>query len=237
MKKRERKSRKYYAEKFNKLYIPQDDELVMQCHEPYPPFWFISNKGRLFSVAHNALKIVDQYPEINSGTLRWHYKYIDTNGKAQHIRTHQLVAEHFKEDDFADYTEYEGMPREVHHINKTANYAPDQAESCNKADNLQILPAKLHRQLTAYSNRTREQEAEKLQKQIEKDQPVQVHLPSGGLDVMLGALVNNQDIINHSVMMLRNEQTGEAFALTGQEAVELLLRPYLERKKDLSNND
>lgn len=234
--KKKRKTREYYQTKFDSLYIPQDDELVTQCHDPYPGYWFVSNKGRLFSVAHNALKIVRQYPEISSGTLRWNYKYIDANGKAQHIRTHQLIAEHFKDDAFRNYTEYEGMPREVHHINKTTNYAPDQAESCNRADNLQILPSTLHKQLTAYSNRTRDQEKLKLQKQVEKDQPVQVHLPSGGLDVMLEALIDNQDIINHSVMMLRNEQTGEAFVLTGKEAVELLLRPYLEHKK-LSNND
>lgn len=222
-----RKTREFYQEKFNQLYIPQDDELVTQCHDPYPPFWFISNKGRVYSVAHNGLQIVKAYPtnEGQNKKLIWQYKYIDRNGKTRHAKQHQLVAEHFKEDEFANDPRYDDIPREVHHIRKTANFSPDEAESCNNADNLQILPRNVHKQATAYGNRSLTQDKERLEKLIKRDNPVHIHLPKGGLDLVLYYLVAN----NLMGPLIIKDDSGNTLVYTPTAAM-VLAQDYLARK-------
>lgn len=232
---KERKSKEFYQEKFNSLYIPQDDELVTQCHDPYPPFWFISNNGRLYSVAHNGLQIVKAYPtnEGQDKKLIWQYKFIDQSGKAKHAKLHQLVAEHFKEDEFANDSRYDGIPREVHHISKTANFSPDEAESCNNADNLQILPRNVHKQATAYGNRTTEQDKERLEKLIKRDNPVHIHLQKGGLDLILYYLVAN----NLMGELYIKDDSGNTIVYMPTAAM-VLAQDYLARKyPDLFNAD
>lgn len=235
MSKYERKSREYYQEKFDSLYIPQDDELIIQCHDPYPPFWFISNKGGVYSVAYNRLQRVKAYPtsEGQDKKLVWHYKYIDQNGKAKHAKLHQLVAVHFKEDEFDDDPRYDGIPREVHHINKTANFSPDETENCNNADNLQILPRNVHKQATTYGNRTTEQDKERLKKLEKRDNPVHIHLQKGGLDVVLYYLVANNLIAELYI----KDNDGNVIVHT-PTATMALVQDYLARKyPDLFNVD
>ena len=56
-------TREEYAEKFDKLfsklnYIPQAGEKIVQCKEGYPSYWFISNKGYVFSVYKNNIEVI-----------------------------------------------------------------------------------------------------------------------------------------------------------------------------------
>lgn len=232
---KKRKTKEFYQEKFDSLYIPQDDELVTQCHDPYPPFWFVNNKGRLYSVAHNGLQIVKAYPtnEGQNKKLIWQYKYIDSNGKTRHAKQHQLVAEHFKEDEFSNDPRYDGIPREVHHINKTAHFAPDESEICNNADNLQILPRNVHKQATAYGNRTVEQDKERLDKLIKRDNPVHIHLQKGGLDLVLYYLVVN----NLMGELYIKDDSGNTIVYTPTAAI-VMVQDYLARKyPDLFKTD
>ena len=232
---KKRKTKEFYQEKFDSLYIPQDDELVTQCHDPYPPFWFVSNKGRVYSVAHNGLQIVKAYPtsEGHNKKLIWQYKYIDSNGKTRHAKQHQLVAEHFKRDEFANDPRYDGIPREVHHINKTANVSPDEGEICNHADNLQILPRNVHKQATAYGNRTVEQDKERLDKLIKRDNPVHIHLQKGGLDLVLYYLVAN----NLMGELYIKDDSGNTIVYTPTAAM-VLVQDYLAGKyPDLFKTD
>ena len=55
------KTREDYKQKFDKLmetfnFIPQDGEEIVQCKDPYPPYWFVSNKGYVLSVYGHGIK-------------------------------------------------------------------------------------------------------------------------------------------------------------------------------------
>lgn len=52
---------------------------------------------------------------------------------------------------------------EVHHIKKKNSFDPTQSEECNRADNLQVLPAEIHKKATKCGNRTQDQIEEKIQ--------------------------------------------------------------------------
>ena len=39
-------------------YVMQEGEQIVQCKEPYPAYWFMSNKGYLFSAYGNKIKVV-----------------------------------------------------------------------------------------------------------------------------------------------------------------------------------
>ena len=56
-------SRKEYKEKLDRQmnefnYILQEGEQIVQCKEPYPAYWFVSNKGYLFSAYGSKIKVI-----------------------------------------------------------------------------------------------------------------------------------------------------------------------------------
>ena len=63
-----RKYKKYTREECSKKlddlmmntfnYVMQEGEQIVQCKEPYPAYWFMSNKGYLFSAYGNKIKVV-----------------------------------------------------------------------------------------------------------------------------------------------------------------------------------
>lgn len=136
-----------------------DGEVVKQCHAPYPPYWFVTNKGRVFSVHKKKLQELKIHARKTghankSGEragISWYVIYIDPDNNIQrHADIHRIVAEHFLEDEFP---EIEG-DRVVHHIKKRSTFREDEASECNCADNLQILPDSIHRALTHESSKT-----------------------------------------------------------------------------------
>lgn len=101
------KTREDYKQKFDKLmetfnFIPQDGEEIVQCKDPYPPYWFVSNKGYVLSVYGHGIKYIA--PSIRKTGRKnkdgerpgrdWNYTY-STNGKWIKISVHKVIADHF----------------------------------------------------------------------------------------------------------------------------------------------
>lgn len=54
---RKKFTREEYKEKFEKLcFIYQDGEVIVQAKEPYPQYWFVSNKGYVISIHGRKVK-------------------------------------------------------------------------------------------------------------------------------------------------------------------------------------
>lgn len=159
-------TRTEYKEKFEKLmskfnYVPQEGEVIVQCNEQYPPYWFISNKGYLFSAYYNDLKMIepifDRTGKANAAGERpgkqWRYSRRKESGSnLQRYNMAQMIAEHFLESEFDSDEELE-----THHIKKRTTFQPEEAAQCNRAENLQLLPKSIHKQLTHYASKTSEQ--------------------------------------------------------------------------------
>lgn len=159
-------TREEYRVKFEKLmskfnYVPQEDEVIVQCNEQYPPYWFLSNKGYLFSAYYNDLKMIepifDRTGKANAAGERpgkqWRYSRRKESGSnLQRYNMSQMIAEHFLQSEFDSDEDLE-----THHIKKRTTFQPEEAAKCNRADNLQLLPKSIHKKLTHYASKTSEQ--------------------------------------------------------------------------------
>lgn len=159
-------TREEYRKKFELLmskfnYVPQEGEIIVQCHEQYPPYWFLSNKGYLFSAYYNDLKMIepifDRTGKVNAAGERpgkqWRYSRRKESGSnLQRYNMAQMIAEHFLQSEFDTDEELE-----THHIKKRTTFQPEEAAQCNRAENLQLLPKSIHKQLTHYASKTSEQ--------------------------------------------------------------------------------
>ena len=59
-------TREQYYDQFCRLmnrlnYIPEEGEVIVQANKNYPQYWFISNKGRVFTVSRNCKNILKPY--------------------------------------------------------------------------------------------------------------------------------------------------------------------------------
>lgn len=174
MSKRKKLSREQYAKKFkdqmNKYnYIPQEGEIIMQCKEKYPSYWFISNKSYLFSVYRNNIKIIkSNYRPCGKDKKEhdWYYTYKEPNKKhVTKISQHKLIAEHFSE---CEFTNCEDENKEVHHGMRRSTFKPNEPQLCNRADNLQTLPISIHNQLTTFSNKSMEEHEKQIQDKMKE---------------------------------------------------------------------
>lgn len=159
-------TREEYRVKFEKLmskfnYVPQEDEVIVQCNEQYPSYWFLSNKGYLFSAYYNDLKMIepifDRTGKANAAGERpgkqWRYSRRKESGSnLQRYNMSQMIAEHFLQSEFDSDEDLE-----THHIKKRTTFQPEEAAKCNRADNLQLLPKSIHKKLTHYASKTSEQ--------------------------------------------------------------------------------
>lgn len=173
-KKKLKLTREEYRKKFNEQmqvfnYIMQEGEQIIQCKAPYPEYWFISNKGYLFSAYYNNARILKanhrnvglKNKEGNRTTQDWYYEYLvegETNKK--HVPMHKIMGEHFGKNEFGS------EETEVHHIRKRLSYKPNDGNVCNRAENLQLLPKEIHKELTRYASKTNAEMDEALQKKI-----------------------------------------------------------------------
>ena len=181
---RRKPTREEYKAKFDKqfadyFWVPQTDkgieEKIVQCNHPYPPYWFVSNMGYLFTSYFDKLRIVRPHHRKtgikNSSGVRtgqdWYY-WISYGGKRK-VTMHKLIADHFIEN------EYPGEEVELHHIKKKLSFTPEQPELCNRATNLQYLPKDVHKRATGYA-RTSEEDIDKkmLDKVIRSGAPINV---------------------------------------------------------------
>lgn len=181
--------------------ILMDGEVVKQCHAPYPPYWFVTNKGRVFSVHKKKLQELKIHARKTghankSGEragISWYVIYIDPDNNIQrHADIHRIVAEHFLEDEFP---EIEG-DRVVHHIKKRSTFREDEASECNCADNLQILPDSIHRALTHESSKTQAELDVESEERAKKSGCPEHELTQAQLQVMLmDNVLNSSDTI------------------------------------------
>lgn len=168
---KKRLTREEYAKKMERLmeetnYQLKDGESIVQCHAPYPAYWFVSSLGYVISIHGKTIKLLKANHRYigkkNADGQRkgqdWYFEYkVDGEEYNRHVTVHRIVAEHFLGLD----TEDESM--EVHHIKKKCSFEPGQSQECNCADNLQVLPAELHQKATKYGNKTQDQIEEKIQ--------------------------------------------------------------------------
>lgn len=146
---------KLMAEKFN--YILQEGEQIVQCHEEYPPYWFISNKAYLFSVYRKKIKILKPFFDKTGYTNKdgerrgktWRYSTMGADGKSNRFIVARLVLEHFPNCEFESPEKLE-----AHHIKKRTTFDENESTKCNRIDNLQLLPASIHKAITHYSSKT-----------------------------------------------------------------------------------
>lgn len=174
MSKRTILSREDYALKFqdqmNELnYIPQEGELIIQCHESYPPYWFISNKGYLFSVYNNLKVIAPCYDQVGKANNKGErkskdWRYATRLKGAKNLTRYtmaRMILDHFSE------CEFETDEKIVaHHIYKKNNFESNEAQKCNNITNLQLLPQSVHTKLTQFAAKTSHQLDEELENKI-----------------------------------------------------------------------
>lgn len=218
---RRKPSREEYKSKFDKQFaeycwIPQSEkgvqEQIVQCKPPYPPYWFVSNMGYLFTSYFKKLRIVKplhrKTGEKNKEGKRtgqdWYYWNSYGDQKQKKVTMHKLIAEHFCENPYTD------EEVELHHIQKKSSFTPDQADLCNRATNLQYLPKDVHKRATAYARMSEEEIDKKMwDKVIRSGAPINV-LPNDVLeDFILAGIKNTLRNGNRIDIVLPNSETGE----------------------------
>lgn len=162
-----------YFEKMN--YIPQKDEQIKQCPNPYPHFWFCSNKGYLFTTAKKEVKILPPHltpsgrKNINGERAQLEYRYY--YGKNKHVTQQKLIIDTFNvKNEFDDVLPDE--PTEIHHQLSRKNFNSDEPQKMNRIDNLQVLPISIHQSLTNADSFTTK--VNDIFKQVESDASIPV---------------------------------------------------------------
>lgn len=128
-------------------------ERVTQCLPPYPPYWFVSEHGKVFSVKGAKLKRlkpfkVHTFRNIERFKLRAPYGDVFLS---------RLVADHFCSNEFVRFAPDE--PIEVHHEEPWS-------ENPDRAEVLKRLPRSIHDSVTKAQ---RHGTAEDVMAQMEKD--------------------------------------------------------------------
>lgn len=144
MRKYKKYTREEYSKKFDDLmentfnYVMQEGEQIVQCKEPYPAYWFMSNKGYLFSAYGSKIKVVKSNHRY-TGTKNkdgsrtgqdWYYEYKVAGQKHnKHVTMYRVMSDCFCENEFGS------EDNEIHHIRKKNQYKPSDGKECNRADN------------------------------------------------------------------------------------------------------
>lgn len=162
--KTEKRTKEQYQEKFIRLleetnYQLQDGEEIIQCKDPYPAYWFVSNKGRLLSVYGGSIRTVKANYRTTGKSNKdgakkgqdWYYEYKIPGEKWNtKVTAHTLFAEYF-----LGYERHKNL--EVHHIKKSKSFSLEESEKCNCVDNLQVLPKQIHQKATKIGSHTKDQ--------------------------------------------------------------------------------
>lgn len=215
------KTREDYKQKFEKLmetfnFIPQDGEEIVQCKEPYPAYWFVSNKGYVMSVWGNGIKYIA--PRIHKTGRKnkngeragrdWQYNY-STNSKITTISIHKIVADHFCINEFSG-----DCSGDVHHIIKKNSFADNQWKECNEADNMQKLPPEIHDELTIYAKKQPEQIEAEWNQQIIKDHAEVINMSNDQMVALINTLIN-QGYEARVYLVRDNDQAAAAYPVAG----------------------
>lgn len=175
MRKYKKYTREEYSKKFDDLmentfnYVMQEGEQIVQCKEPYPAYWFMSNKGYLFSAYGSKIKVVKSNHRY-TGTKNkdgsrtgqdWYYEYKVAGQKHnKHVTMYRVMSDCFCENEFGS------EDNEIHHIRKKNQYKPSEGKECNRAENLQLLPREIHKNLTYYASKPDAEHNKELEEKI-----------------------------------------------------------------------
>lgn len=153
--------REKYWERFKKKFVGaimaqvDSGERVNQCLPPYPPYWFVSEHGKVFSVKGAKLKRlkpfkVHTFKNIERFKLRAPYGDVFLS---------RIVADHFCSNEFLRFAPDE--PVEVHHEEPWS-------ENPDRAEVLKRLPRSIHKNVTyAQHHGTVEDVMEQMKKDYE----------------------------------------------------------------------
>lgn len=200
-------TRKDYQEKFTRLlketnYQLQDGEEIIQCKDPYPAYWFVSNKGYLLSVSGKTIKHVKANYRTTGKSSKdgakngqnWYYEYKTPEKKWNtKVTAHTLIAEHF-------WGYERNKDLEVHHIKKSKSFSRDESEKCNCIDNLQVLPKQIHQKATKIGSHTQE----KLEEERNKNAIDIIVSEDAFMRLFAGAFVENVKQGNTTMFISNN---------------------------------
>lgn len=114
---------------------------------PYPQYWFITSKSKLYSVYGNKIKLIKPNWSHRKNDIHynfWSYQYMDTNdGKKHTVKMHTILAQHFLLSP-ETLLLYPDLEYHVHHIIPTKFFNKDEPYKCNALSNLQVVSAQLH---------------------------------------------------------------------------------------------
>ena len=150
------KDKNYYRKIFDEFwnnqfnYVPVcgihgDVEHLIELNDSYPPYWFATSHGRVFSVYGSKFKQLKPHHVLagrNRNENKWYY--IQSKGKHRYI--HQMVAEHCCENPYG-----KDVKAEVHHITPVKKFGVDDAFIANQAGSLQWLPKNIHDQVGEFA--------------------------------------------------------------------------------------
>lgn len=174
---RKKLTREEFKEKFDRMmesynYIPEDGEIIIQCHAPYPDYWFLSNMGYLLSCYKRGITIVKPNPKPTGKKNKdgsrsgrsWEYEYhVKGEKNNRHIDMHKIMAEHFLLNEFETLEDVD-----IHHIRPKNTFKENEPQFCNRVSNLQALPKSVHKDLTHKYGKTDEEYEEEARKRAEK---------------------------------------------------------------------
>ena len=203
MRKYKKYTREEYSKKFDDLmmntfnYVMQEGEQIVQCKEPYPAYWFMSNKGYLFSAYVNKIKVVKPNHRY-TGTKNkdgsrtgqdWYYEYkVKGQKHNKHVSMYRVMSDCFLENEFGS------DDNEIHHIRKKNQYKPSEGKECNRADNLQLLPREIHKNLTYYASKTDVDHNKEMEEKIKNADCPSFQLSQEQFQVLLMSALYDCDI-------------------------------------------
>ena len=170
-----------YLQMFNKIKgtLLTDDENAAQMVN-HNPMYFITNKGRIFSLAkkepHEMSQVqraagVAKKNSIGSNSRKASVM-LCINGKGKLHYVHRLVAEYFPHKTFVPEG-YEG-DTVIHHI---CGYNPDKTHESNRADNLLEMPRSTHKILHDMPYEPSEEWDKSFIKQLQQYSPKSKEMP------------------------------------------------------------
>lgn len=129
----------------------------------------MSNKGYLFSAYGSKIKVVKSNHRY-TGTKNkdgsrtgqdWYYEYKVAGQKHnKHVTMYRVMSDCFCENEFGS------EDNEIHHIRKKNQYKPSEGKECNRAENLQLLPREIHKNLTYYASKPDAEHNKELEEKI-----------------------------------------------------------------------
>lgn len=165
--------RKFYKALRNGEYIADEDEVFAQClidkgnKKYYCPYYFVSNKAKILSVAKSKLKVKKPEHKYIGGKPVCDVIENTYNGKRQKIKVHRLMALYFMQNKIANVKDFvKGKAGIVHHIQPWRKEKT--SEENNRLNNLQITTLKEHSEVHGFGKSIFKMEKE-FEKEIRKN--------------------------------------------------------------------